>query len=405
MGDEFKPDELVALCADLGQRFAARATAHDRDASFPTEDFDDLKEAGLLGIMVPREKGGMGADFLTYTKALEQIGKGHAATALTYNMHNIVMGGVAEMDLDAIPGRHGDRMRNFADWLFNEAVEHKRVFASATTEPGVGAKYSKLRSTYERTDDGYILNGVKSFVSMAGFADYYVVAARQLEETDSAVPPLSFFAVPSTADGIRIEEVWDVLGMRATTSNTVYLNDVFVPKELLFLGSEGMGFYKLLREPHWQVGGYNGAYLGICAAIVEFVTDYLSKKTMPGADGTVIDQPILQHQVGELAIKLAGARALTYEAARLVTEAPGSHEANVAIHQAKYIVGEVAPELASAAIRMCGGSTISKRMPLERLYRDARCGGLMPAKSDDCVQYVGKAALGRDVTDPDESYW
>ena len=119
----------------------------------------------------------------------------------------------------------------------------------------------------------------------------------------------------------------------------------------------------------------------------------------------MIDQPILQHQVGELSIKLAGARSLTYEAARLVAEAPGSHEANVAIHQAKYIVGEVAPELASAAIRMCGGSTISKRMPLERLYRDARCGGLMPAKSDDYVQYVGKAALGRDVTDPEESCW
>ena len=100
MTDVMDPTALVEMCSELGQRFAARAAEHDRDASFPAQDFEDLKEAGLLGIMVPQDKGGLGADFLTYTKALEQIGKGHAATALTYNMHNIVMGGVAEMNLD-----------------------------------------------------------------------------------------------------------------------------------------------------------------------------------------------------------------------------------------------------------------------------------------------------------------
>ncbi len=399
------PEHLVAIATELGQVFATRATAHDRDGSFPAQDFEDLRAAGLLGIMVPSSHGGLGADFLTYTRVLEQLSKGHAATALTYNMHNIVMGGVAEMDLSEIPGRHGERMRGFAEWLFAEAVEHQRVFASATTEPGVGAKYSQLKTTYQRTDDGYVLNGVKSFVSMAGFADYYVVAARPTAETTGSVPTLSYFCVAKDSEGVRIEEVWDVLGMRATTSNTVYLEDVFVPKELLFMGSEGMAFYKLLNQPHWQVGGYNGAYLGISTAILEFTTDYLSKKAVAGTDRTAADDPVTQYQIGEMDIKLAATRAMTFEAARLVTERPGSPEANVAIHRAKYMVGEVAPELASMAIRICGGSTISKRMPLERLYRDARCGGLMPAKSDDCLRYVGKAALGTDVTKAEESYW
>jgi alkylation response protein AidB-like acyl-CoA dehydrogenase len=296
-------------------------------------------------------------------------------------------------------------MRGFAEWLFKEAIEQEHVFASATTEPGVGAKYSQLRTTYERTEDGYILNGVKSFVSMAGFADYYVVAARPLEQSDGAVPKLSYFCVAKDSPGTSIEEVWDVLGMRATTSNTLYLRDVFVPKDRLFMGSEGMAFYKLLNQPHWQVGGYNGAYLGISTAILEFTTDYLMKKSIAGTDKTAADDPVIQHQIGEMDIKLAATRAMTFEAARLVTEQPGSHEANVAIHRAKYMVGEVAPELASMAIRICGGSTISKRMPLERLYRDARCGGLMPAKSDDCLTYVGKAAMGTDVTKVEESYW
>jgi alkylation response protein AidB-like acyl-CoA dehydrogenase len=396
---------LIELGRELGQVFATRAAEYDRTATFPVADFDDLREAGLLGVMVPREYGGMGADFLTYTKMLEQIGIGHAATGLTFNMHNIVTGGVAEMDLDAIPGRRGQAMKEFAEWLFDQAVNGKKLFASATTEPGVGAKYSQLQTTYERVDGGYVLNGVKSFVSMAGYADYYVVAARAKEQTAGAVPTLSYFAVPNGAEGIEIEEVWDVMGMRATASNTMYLREVFVDKDLLFLGSEGFGFFKLLREPHWQVGGYNGVYLGICTAIFEFMTEYLGKKPIAGTDRTAADDRVIQHQIGELDVELAAARALTYEAARLVTEQPGTPEANAAIHRAKYIVGELGPRLGSMAIRICGGSTIARRMPLERLYRDARCGGLMPAKSDDCLTYVGKAALGVDVTKAEESYW
>lgn len=405
MSQGMDSQHLIELGRELGEVFATRAAEYDREATFPVADFEDLREAGLLGVMVPREYGGFGADFLTYTKMLEQIGKGHAATGLTYNMHNIVTGGVAEMDLDAIPGRRGKAMKEFAEWLFDQAVNGKKLFASATTEPGVGAKYSQLQTTYERVDGGYVLNGVKSFVSMAGYADYYVVAARSKEQTSGSVPTLSYFAVPATADGIEIEDVWDVLGMRATSSNTMYLNETFVSGDLLFLGSEGFGFFKLLREPHWQVGGYNGVYLGICTAIFEFMTDYLAKKGIAGTDRTAADDRVIQHQVGELDVELAAAKALTYEAARLVTDQPGTAEANAAIHRAKYIVGELGPRLGSMAIRICGGSTIAKRLPLERLYRDARCGGLMPAKSDDCLTYVGKAALGVDVTKAEESYW
>ena len=385
--------------------FATRAGEYDKTGNFPAQDFDDLKEAGLLGIMVPEEYGGLGADFLTYTKALEQIAIGHAATGLTYNMHNIVMGGVAEMDLSEVPGRRGDAMREFAEWLFDQAVNERKVFASATTEPGVGAVYSQIKTTYERVDDGFVINGVKSFVSMAGYADYYVVAARSAKQTSGEVPTLSYFVVDRDNEGNRIDEVWDVLGMRATSSNTVYLNDVFVPADRLFMRSEGMAFYKLTKEPHWQVGGYNGVYLGICSAIFEFMTDYLQKKAKAGTDRTMADDPVIQHMVGELDIQLHAARMVTYEAARLVSEAPGSVEANRAIHRAKYMVGELGPVLGSQAIRICGGSTISKHMSLERLYRDARCGGLMPAKSDDCLSYAGKMALGIDATKADQTYW
>jgi alkylation response protein AidB-like acyl-CoA dehydrogenase len=96
---------------------------------------------------------------------------------------------------------------------------------------------------------------------------------------------------------------------------------------------------------------------------------------------------------------------VVYEAAALVSRNPGSFEANAAIYRAKYLVGETAPQMASDAMRICGGNTIRKDFPLERYYRDARCGGLMGAPSDVCLSYVGKAVLGIDVAALSETHW
>lgn len=389
--------ELVALCRELARDFAPRAARYDQTGEFPAEDFEQIKDAGLLAIMVPREAGGLGADFLTYTKALEQLAIGNAATGLTFNMHNIVMGGLAEVHPEAIGGWRGQAMADFRDWAFRQAVDHRKVFASATSEPGAGARLTKLKTTYERVEGGFRVRGVKSFVSMAGYADYYAVAALS-DKSPADVPLVSYLIVEKNDPGVRFEGEWDVLGMRATSSRNMVLDDVFLPEERLFLGVEGMAFFKLLREPHWLVGGYNGVYLGICTAAFDFMVDYLQRK---GAAG----DPLVQHRVGELLVQLEAARAVTYEAAALVAGRRGTPEANAAIHRAKYMVGELGPWLASQAIRLCGGSTIARSLPLERLYRDARCGGLMPARSDDCLLYLGKQALGIDVADPSESYW
>jgi alkylation response protein AidB-like acyl-CoA dehydrogenase len=106
-----------------------------------------------------------------------------------------------------------------------------------------------------------------------------------------------------------------------------------------------------------------------------------------------------------MSVNVEAARELVYSAARQVVADRGSKKTNAAIHRAKYYVGEIGPHLASQAIRLCGGSTISKHLPMERFYRDIRCCGLMPAKSDECLWYVGKEALGFDINKPSETYW
>jgi len=397
-------DELVARCRDLAQRFKTRAAATDREGKFPAENFQELKDAGLLAMIIPKAQGGLGADFHTYTRALEELAKGCASTALTYNMHNIAVGSLAEVDLSQIPGRFGEAMNAFRDWVYSEAINGKKVFASASSEPGIGAHFSKMKTTYDRVENGYVLNGQKSWVSMAGYADYYVVAARP-RESKTEIPPISFLVVARDNPGIEFKYTWDVLGMRGTSTNPMTMKDCFVPKEALFLASEGQALMKLAREPHWAIGGYIGVYLGIASAAFEFMVEMLRGKALPGSTQTRADDPVTIQRVGEIYSRLEAARAVVYHAARMIDTARGTPAANAAIHNSKYVVGELGPWLTSWAIRLCGATSLSKSFPLERYYRDARCGGLMPATSDECLEYLGKSAFGTDLSKPAATYW
>ena len=397
-------EQIVTLCSDLATKFATRARQYDAEASFPTENYQDMRDAGLIGLMVPETHGGMGADFLQYTLAAGQLAQGDSSTAVTFNMHNIIMGTLAEVDENALVGRRGKLMADFRDWAFAEAVAG-RVFAASLTEPGVGFHPRQLSTKYRRVDGGYLLNGKKSFVSLAGNADYYVVATVADRETTSGNPTVSWIVVSEEDPGVRIERVWDTLGMRATVSDNMILEDTFIPEDRLFLRTEGLVVQKLAKEPHLVVGGFTACYLGIIEAIFKFVVDYVSGKTQIGSDEPLIDTKLTQLRVGEMSVLVEAAKALVYSAAARVVADRGSKETNAAIHRGKYYVGEMGPHIASQAIRLCGGSTISKHLPMERYYRDIRCCGLMPAKSDECLWYVGKEALGFDINKASETYW
>ena len=399
-----KTAKILQTCDELAEKFVGRARKYDSEASFPVENYADMREVGLMGLMVPAIHGGMGADFLQYTKAAGRLAQGDSSTAVTFNMHNIIMGTLAEVDENALVGRRGKLMADFRNWAFAEAVAGK-VFAASLTEPGVGFHPRLLSTKYKRVDGGYLLNGKKSFVSLAGNADYYVVAAVADRETTSGNPTVSWLVVSEDDPGVRIENVWDTLGMRATVSDNLYLEDTFIPDERLFLRTEGLVVQKLSKEPHLVVGGFSACYLGIIEATFKFVVDYLSKKTQIGNDAPLTDTQLVQLRVGEMSVQVEAARALVYSAAAKVVADRGSKETNAAVHRGKFYVGEMGPHIASQAIRICGGSTIAKYLPMERYYRDIRCCGLMPAKSDECLWYVGKEALGYDINKASETYW
>jgi len=397
-------NHLLSICDELKAKFATNAPKYDAEASFPVENYELLKEAGLMGLMVPESHGGMGADFYQYTRAAGRLAQGCGATAVSFNMHNIVMGALAEADLSKAEGRLGERMKAFQNWAFEQAIDNK-LFAAALTEPNVGFHPGSLTTTYKRVEGGYILNGKKSFVSMSGHADYYVVAAVPEVQPKGKVPAVSWLVLSKDDEGITIEEMWNTMAMRGTVSNNMYLKDVFVPKERLFLGFEGMVLHKLAKEPHFVVGGFTACYFGIIEAIHNFTVEHQKRRKMAGTDVPLIENELVQHRMGEMSVWVEAARELVYSAAKKVVSDRGAPETNAAIHRAKFFVGEFGPQIASLAVRACGGGTISKHLPMERFYRDIRCCGLMPAKSDERLWYVGKHEFGIDINQPSETYW
>lgn len=382
--DPVAASDLVAAAARLAPRFAARAAAHDAAGSFPVDDFADLRQAGLFGILVPASLGGAGAGFAEYAAVAYELARGNGATALVFNMHASVTGAVAAVD-PALAGALGVPEAALAarDALLRAAAGGA-WYAVAMSERGVGSRLSQLATCYEPVDGGFRIRGAKTFVSGAGHADGYLVAARRAD--DQSV--VSQFLVPAGTPGLRVEHTWDALGMRATRSDDLHL-DVTVPAEALLGGVEGLALVVAQLMPHWLVASYAAVYVGVARAAVDAAVAHANARGL----GRL---PAVRARIGRADAAVAAAHLVVTEAARRVDAEPGSPETNQWVWRAKLLAGVTAAEVAASMLEAAGTSASRRGHPLERLFRDARCGSLQPATSDVCADWLGVAALGGD---------
>lgn len=376
--------DLAAAAARLAPRLAARAAAHDADGSFPVEDFADLRAAGLFGVMVPTTLGGSGAGFAEYTAVAYELGRGSGATALVFNMHAAVTGALSAMDEQTAAALGVPDEALTAHDRFLRAAADGAWYAVAMSERGVGSRLSKLSTVYEPTSGGFHIRGAKTFVSGAGHADGYLVAARRAD--DASV--VSQFLVPAGADGLRVERTWDSLGMRATRSDDLRL-DVTVPADALLGGVEGLALVVAQMMPHWMVASYAAVYVGVAQAAIDAAAADLTRRELGHL-------PAVRARLGRADAAVAAARLVVAEAARRVDVAPGDQETNRWVWRAKLLAGTTAAEVAASMLEAAGTSASRRGHPLERMFRDARCGSLQPATSDVCADWLGVAAMGGD---------
>ena len=387
------PRELIGRAAELGRSgFAARAARHDREASFPRENFDDLRSAGLLALCVPRSHGGLGADFATYALVVAELGRHCAATALCFNMHAsacMIVGAIADL-LDMSAEQRADHERHRA-LHFERVVHEGKLFAQPFSEGGAAAAgKAPWATTARKVDGGYCIDGRKIFASLGGAADSYGVLCT-LQRPGATLRDALFLAVPADAPGLEIGGDWDPLGMRGTVSRNLVLRDVFVPDGARLL-PEGLYHQATQRFPHMYTT-LSPTYMGIAQAAYDFSVMYL-RAELPGMSPVKRRMyPTKQAAVAEMRIKLEQTRALFLQCVREAGIDPGEG-ARQRLYAAHYTVMENAQAICALALRTCGGQAMLKSMPLERLYRDSRCGSLMlPWTAELCLDHLGRECL------------
>jgi alkylation response protein AidB-like acyl-CoA dehydrogenase len=376
--------DALAAARRLVPRMAARAGRHDSDGSFPADDFADLRTAGLLGLMVPEQLGGVGATFAEYAAVAMELARGNGASALVFNMHASVTGALAAVTEETAEtlGLPPEALAA-RDRLLSDAAGGS-WYAVAMSERGVGSRLSQLSTVYEPVNGGFHIKGAKAFCSGAGHADGYLVAAR------SAADPsiVSQFLVPATLAGLNVEPTWDSLGMRATASHDLHL-DVIVPADRLLGGVEGLALVVAQLMPHWMVASYAAVYVGVARAAVDAAVEHLTARGLAGL-------PAVRARIGRADAAVAAATLVIAEAARRVDTAPGDPETNRWVWRAKLQAGTTAADVAASMVEAAGTSATRRGHPLERLFRDARCGSLHPPTSDVCADWLGVSAFGGD---------
>src|SRR5690348_16467094 len=227
--------EIIARARELGRtEFAGRAAAYDRDARFPTENYKDLHRTGLLGISIPKQNGGLGADYQTYALAAAEIGRYCGATALTWNMHvcsTLWSGPLADdLDMDSVTRAEHERRRATH---YKRIVDDGAIYSQPFSEGGPAAAGGVSFGTEAKPiEGGWLVNGKKISASLSGHADYYGVLCTEIAEGEKASRRNTLYlAISAKSEGVSVVGDWDPLGMRGTVSRTLLFKDVFVEED------------------------------------------------------------------------------------------------------------------------------------------------------------------------------
>jgi alkylation response protein AidB-like acyl-CoA dehydrogenase len=385
-----RQQRFVDIAAELADTFARRADAHDRAGSFPFENYADLHTSGYLRMIVPAEYGGEGADLVEVVLAQERLARGDGATALA-----------ADMTLHMI-GRLADQ-RPWPEPVFaaicRDIVATGALINSAASEPELGSpSRGGLPATKATpTEGGWLIDGHKQFVSMAPALRYFAVSAALPPSPDAPNGATATALVRAPTPGLRLEDTWgDALSLRSSGSYDVLLEKVFVPDEWLVDRSPAGG-----PPPQgapsamaWFLLTLSAIYLGIGQAAADTICAYARERTPSALGRPIATLPNIQRRVGQIHAPLTAARAILYQAARGWVDEPEKRAGMPpTIALAKYLCTNAAIDATDQALRIAGGFGLTRTLPLERFFRDARAGLTHPPNDDAALEMIGRAAL------------
>ena len=374
------------------ERFAKRAPQYDRDNAFFSDDFDELRQSGYLTSAVPTELGGGGLSLAGVAQQQRRLGYYAAPTALAINMHLYWTGTAADL------WRAGDTSQQ---WLLEAAVAGE-VFAAGHAESGNDVPVLLSTTRAERVEGGYRFTGRKSFGSLSPVWSF--LGIHGMDTSDPARPTIVHAFMPRDTEGYRIEQNWDVMGMRATRSDDTILDGVFVPDRFVVrvvpAGAAGIDPF-VLGLFAWALLGFGNIYYGLARRALDVTIETVKSKKSNALTRSMAYHAELQHRVAQMGLAI---------------ESIGPHLDRIAddwshgvahgaswpakIFAAKFHAVEESWRVVDLALDVAGGFGIFRKSGLEQLFRDARLGRIHPANSMLTHEIVAKTLLG---ISPDET--
>lgn len=365
---ELSDDQL--LIRDTAREFAKNVLApsaaeHDRDASFPAESIQAMGELGFFGMLVPEEYGGAHTDQLSYAMALEEIAVGDGAVSTIMSVHNSV---------GCAPILNFGTTEQQQHWLPKLATA-EILAAFCLTEPGAGSDASSLSTSAKESADGYVLNGVKQFITSGSTAGLAIVFAR----TGEGKRGLSAFLVPTDNPGYNVSTVEKKLGQRASDTCQITLDDCQLPHNAL-LGSVGQGYAIALSNLEGGRIGIAAQAVGMARAAYEHALEFAKQRTAFGK--AIAEHQAIAFKLADMATQIDAARLMVHRAAKLRQAGePCLTQASMA----KLFASEMAERVCSDAIQIHGGYGYLNDYPVERIARDVRV----------CQLYEGTSEIQR----------
>ena len=377
-------EQLLIAADELGRAFASGAAEHDRDASFPFENFDALFDAGLMNLTVPERFGGHGAGLVAACRATEAIARGEPSTALVYAMHVIY---------HAVGSRAPRWSQGPYEQMARDSVAGLAPINVMRVEPELGStsRGGLPSTTATPVDGGWSISGHKLYSTGCPILSYYLVWAR----TAGDEPSVGYFTVPADAPGIRIVETWDHMGMRATGSHDTIYEEVRIPADFaLDVRKPGEWVPPDPVQGAWNNLVLAALYHGIAVGARDWFVGYLHERVPANLGASLATLPRFQSAVGEMQAHLWTSDRLIYGLADQLDREGYSGQLSSQTSMAKLVATNNAVKVVDIAMGLIGNPGLSRTNPLERHHRDVHCSRIHVPQDDMVLSIAGKAALG-----------
>jgi alkylation response protein AidB-like acyl-CoA dehydrogenase len=328
----------------------------DEKEEFPWEIMKICGDAGLFGVAIPEEYGGIGGGILETCIAVEELSRVCLGISVSYaacglGVSPILLYGSAEQKKKYIP----------------DIAKGKRLAAFGLTEPDAGSDAGSIRTTATRKSDGYVLNGTKQWITNGGEAEIYTIIAM----TDRSKGPrgASAFILEKGMGGFEFGKKEKKMGIRASATRELIFNDCFVPKENL-IAKEGMGFIVTMRTFDKTRPGVGAQGVGLAQGALDEAVRYAREREQFGKK--IISFQAIQHILADMATHVEAARALVYSVARYIDHEKNPREISKVSGMAKLFASDVAMKVTTDAIQVFGGYGYMRDYPVEKMMRDAK---------------------------------